>query len=107
MAALQGYDKAQYSLGILCEKGLGLPQDIREAEKWKLKAAQQGEARAQNHYGVKYAKGKGVQKDYKLAYVWLHLAATQGNRRAIKNLNILTEKMTPEEISDTKQMILK
>jgi hypothetical protein len=86
---------------------MGLPQDIREAEKWKLKAAQQGEARAQNHYGVKYAKGEGVQKDYKLAYVWLHLAAIQGNRRAIKNFDILTEKMTPEQISDAKQMIRK
>ena len=54
---------------------------------------------------IKYAIGEGVQKDYKLAYVWLHLAAIQGNKRAMKNFDILAKKMTPEQISDAKQMI--
>jgi TPR repeat protein len=84
---------------------MGVPQDIKEAEKWKFKAAQQGEARAQNHFGVKYAKGEGVEKDFKVAYVWLHLAFIQGNKRAQKNITILAEKMRPEQISDAKQMI--
>jgi TPR repeat protein len=103
--AIQGHEKAQYRLGVLCEKGVGIPQDIKEAEKWKLKAAQQGEPRAQNYCGVKYAKGKGVQKDFRLAYMWLFLAATQGNSRARKNFDLLAERMTPDQLSDANQMI--
>jgi TPR repeat protein len=105
-AALKGYDKAQYNLGVLCEKGMGIPQDIKEAKKWKLKAAEQGEARAQNYYGVKYAKGEGVERDYTLAYMWLRLAVMQGNRLARKNIAILAEKMTPEQISAAEHMVL-
>jgi hypothetical protein len=40
-----------------------------------------------------------------MAYVWLHLASIQGNRRAEKNITILAEKMSPEQIFDAKQMI--
>jgi TPR repeat protein len=103
-AAIQGHDKAQYSLGVLCEKGMGIPQDHKEAAKWKLKAAEQGEPRAQNHYGVKYARGEGVPRDYPLAYMWLLLAASQGNRPALKNIDSLAEKMSPEDIAKAKQM---
>jgi len=69
-----------------------------------LKAAEQGEARAQNHFGVIYAKGSDVEKDFKVAYMWLSLASIQGNRKAKKNLDLLTEKMTPEHISAGRQM---
>jgi TPR repeat protein len=105
MAALQGHGKAQYRLGVLYEKGIGVPQNLKEALKWKRMAAAQGEARAQNHLGVKYAKGKGVRKNYRNAYMWLCLAAMQGSRQASKNVDILIEKMTPEQLSDAKQLV--
>jgi len=44
--------------------------------------------------------------DYTVAYMWLRLAARQGNRLAQKNIDILTEKMTPEQISNAEQMVL-
>ena len=69
MAAVQGHNKAQYRLGVMYEKGIGVSQDIKEALKWKLMAAEQGEPRAQNNMGVKYAKGKGVKKNYRNAYM--------------------------------------
>ena len=78
----------------LYEKGIGIPLDFKEAEKWKRVAAERGEARAQNHFGVKYAKGFGFEKSYRKAYMWLSLAAVQGNRMARENIGILTDKMT-------------
>jgi TPR repeat protein len=85
---------------------MGIVQNLKEAEKWKLKAAEQGEARAQNHYGVKYAKGEGVPVDCQAAYMWLRLAARQGNRQALKNIDIIAAKMTEEDIAKAEQMVL-
>jgi TPR repeat protein len=59
--AEQGDAKAQNNLGVMYEKGLGVPQDYAEAVKWYRKAAEQGDARAQNNLGVMYAAGRGVQ----------------------------------------------
>jgi hypothetical protein len=105
MAAVQGHTKAQYCLGVFYEKGIGIHQDLKEALKWKLAAAEKGEPRAQNHCGVRYARGSGVQKNYRKAYMWLRLAVMQCNRPAKKNISILTDKMTPVQISDASQMV--
>jgi hypothetical protein len=46
-AANQGNAEAQYRLGVLYAKGMGVKKDRREAYKWYRKAASQGHARAQ------------------------------------------------------------
>ena len=45
-AAEQGFAVAQYGLGVMYEKGLGVPQNDAEAEKWYRKAAEQGSEEA-------------------------------------------------------------
>jgi len=46
-AAEQGDPDAQFKLGVLYYSGEGVPQDLTEARKWILKAAEQGDATAQ------------------------------------------------------------
>ncbi len=50
--AEQGYARAQYTLGLMYRKGLGVVQDYKTAVKWYTLAAEQGLARAQHNLGV-------------------------------------------------------
>ena len=47
LAAKQGYAPAQYNLGIMYDKGEGVPQNYEEAMKWFHLAAKQGNPEAQ------------------------------------------------------------
>lgn len=49
---------AQHSLGVLYEKGEGVPADAATAAAWYHKAAAQGYASAQYSLGVLYEKGE-------------------------------------------------
>ena len=98
-AADQGDASAQNSLGMLYSNGLGVPQDYAEAVKWYRKAASQGKARAQFNLGNMYGGGKGVSKNIAEAYVWVSLAAESGDKDAIKIHAILTNSLTPQELS--------
>ena len=66
--AEQGNARAQYNLGLMYDKGQGVPQDAQEAVKWYRKAAEQGHARAQGNLGLIYAKERGVLQDFTRAY---------------------------------------
>ena len=46
-----GNATAQYNLGLLYDKGQGVPQDDQEALRWWRKAAEQGLAKAQAALG--------------------------------------------------------
>ncbi len=58
--AEQGHAKTQYNLGVLYQKGQGVPQDDAEALQWYRKAAEQGNARAQRRLGFMYGRGRGA-----------------------------------------------
>lgn len=47
-AAKQGYFRAQYSLGVLLERGWGASKNTRTALEWHTRAAKQGYCRARN-----------------------------------------------------------
>ncbi len=49
--AEQGNAKAQYNLGVMYDKGRGVPQDYAKAVGWWRKAAEQGDAKAQYKIG--------------------------------------------------------
>jgi hypothetical protein len=49
--AKQGNAFAQYNLGLMYDKGRGVPQDYKTAVKWYRLAAEQGNAVAQERYG--------------------------------------------------------
>ena len=81
MEAMQGSAVAQASLGLMYDRGHGVPQDYAEAVKWYRKAAEQGLAVAQSKLGVMYADGQGVSQDYAEAVKWNRKAAEQGLAR--------------------------
>ena len=50
---------AQFNLGVMYEKGRGVPQDDAEAVKWYRLAAEQGNAYAQINLGAMYRQRPG------------------------------------------------
>jgi TPR repeat protein len=86
--AEQGFAKAQYNLGVMYDKGRGVPQDYAEAARWYRKAAEQGDADAQFNLGIMYDKGRGVPQDYAVAAKWYRRAAEKGHAKAQTNLGV-------------------
>ena len=87
--AEQGDASAQYNLGVMYEKGRGVPQGYAAAVTWWRKAADQGNASAQNNLGLMYDKGWGVPQDYAAAVSWYRKAADQGNAVAQFSLGVM------------------
>ena len=52
--AQSGEPRAQYDLGLMYDKGQGVPQSDAEALQWYERAAEQGEPRAQYNLGLMY-----------------------------------------------------
>ncbi|MFQ5784790.1 MAG: tetratricopeptide repeat protein, partial [Alphaproteobacteria bacterium] len=89
--ANEGDARAQFNLGVMYDKGEGVPQDYAEAAKWFRKAAEQGLAVAQTNLGVYFQRGKGVAQDYEKAAEWYRKAAEQDYATAQYNLGVLFE----------------
>ena len=89
--AAKGDAHAQYELGFMYDRGLGVHQDFKEAASWYRKAAEQGNASAQFYLGQAYDLGKGVAPDYNEAAVWYRKAAEQGESLAQLNIGFLYE----------------
>jgi hypothetical protein len=88
-AADQGYALAEYNLGVLYEKALGVAKDDVQAVALYRKAAEQGFVLAQFNLGNIYRTGQGVPQDYAEALKWLLKAAEQGNAPAMGNLGVM------------------
>ena len=80
--AKSGYVPAQYYVGKLHEKGLGVPEDLAEALKWYRHAAEGGHAKSQYKLGYSYWKGLGgLKRNDAEAGKWFMKAAKQGYRK--------------------------
>jgi localization factor PodJL len=88
-AAIQGLPDAQYNLGALFDKGLGVPKDPVRAAIWYHSAADQGHPSAQLNLGLAYASGSGVEQNFAEAARWFRRAAEQGNVTAQYNIAAL------------------
>jgi hypothetical protein len=66
--------------------------------------AAQGNARAQGVLGVMYRRGQGVARSPVRAFVWLNRAAAHGDVTAKAELHDVTHAMTPEELSQARDM---
>ena len=86
--AEQGQAEAQYRLGFIYERGLGVPVDYVEKARWWRAAADQGHAGAQFSIGYCYGRGEGVPRDYSEAAKWFRKSADQGNASACRFLGI-------------------
>jgi len=82
LAANQGSDEAQHSLGAMYEEGIGVRQDYQKAKNWYEKSAHQGNSTAQTKLGFLYALGQGTRQDYHKAKFWFEKAANQGDAHA-------------------------
>ena len=102
--AEQGDAISQYNLGLMYDRGVGVPEDDVEAVRWHRLAAEQGYAIAQYQLGYMYALGEGVPEDDVLAYMWVHLAAAEGNENAREIKDILEERMTREQIAEAQRL---
>ena len=97
--AEQGNAAAQGNLGVMYEKGQGVPRDDKTAVKWYRLAAEQGLSSAQYKLFVMLANGRGIPKDYIRAYMWASIAASSGHKDAIKGREFIAKAMTPSQLS--------
>ena len=104
-AAEQGLARAQRTLGIMLNEGLGTPENDLEAAKWFHKAAEQGDVHAQLNLGFMYAEGEGVPVNYIKSYMWFSLAKAQGHEWAAVRLDKLKELMTPSQITRAQALV--
>lgn len=100
-----GEARAQYDLGVLYDKGQGVPQSDQEALQWYQRAAERGEPRAQYNLGLMYLKGQGVQPNLVQAYYWVSLSAGHGHTHALDARDYISEKMTVEQIVEGKRLV--
>jgi TPR repeat protein len=84
-----GNAEAQNKLGMMYQRGIGIPQDPAEALKWYRKAADDGYTFAQYNLGSMYQKGICIQQDTPEALKWYRMAAEQGVMEAQYNLGIM------------------
>ena len=68
--AEQGQASAQINLGVMYERGEGVPEDDAEAVRWYRLAAGQGLAAAQFILAHAYRTGQGVPQDFAKAADW-------------------------------------
>ena len=87
-SAAQGLAPAQYRLGVLYERGLGVDRNLASARSWYERAADAGNVRAMHNLAVLLADGGG-KPDYTAAARWFRKAAEHGVRDSQYNLAIL------------------
>lgn len=95
LAADQGNSTALGNLVDVLSRGAeGVPQDMPEAFRLSLGAAERGEAWAQNSAGWMLLEGLGVPTDPAAAVAWFTKAAAQAHPQALINLGRCYEQGT-------------
>ena len=87
-SAAKGVAPAQYRLGVLYERGLGVERDTAQARQWYQRAADRGNARAMHNLAVLLADGGG-KPEYADAAIWFRKASELGVKDSQFNLAIL------------------
>ena len=115
LAAEQGDAGAQYQLGYMSLRRMGLRFDPAAAAGWFRRAAEQGHWRAQIDLSDMYAEGWGVKRDPPKAYMWLRIGMTYGNytgRRGGRwrstqgqsELRIIARSMTAAQVAEAESL---
>lgn len=79
---------AQYNLGILYQKGLGVEKNPKTAFIWYKRASANGHSDAMYNLGIMYNKGRVVYRSPKDAVKWWRKSAQLGNAEAQFNLGV-------------------
>lgn len=85
---------AEYALGSLYLRGIGVDQDDAIGMRWVRRAAEQGLRAAQYVLGLGYLEGIGVARDDQAAATWLRRSAQQGHPEAMQRMAQLYEQGT-------------
>lgn len=84
--ALDGYRSAQSAVGTLYYRGMGVPQDFKEAVRWWRLAADQGDPPAQFGLARALSAGLGTEKDIATSNRLMELSAKAGFAPAMYEL---------------------
>ncbi len=88
-----GDAKAQYIIGSMCERGLGIPQNYRESCRWYDLAYKQNDGMAVFRTGEIHHQGlMGFKQNFDIARGCFNKAALQGISEAQYNLGTIYEK---------------
>ena len=93
----EGYAPAQYQMGVVHQKGYGVPKDGMKALALFELAAKQNYSDAQFELALIYNEGKLVKQDMKKAYSLTHKAAKKGLASAQFNLAVMISNGTGVE----------
>ena len=109
VAGEKGHAEAQYYLGNMFVRGMGVNQSDKEAMRWFSASADQGHAASQFNVGLMLMEGRGQRKDLEKAYLWFALAAN-GNvpdiaALAVKNRDVIKPRLTPQQLEDAEALI--
>jgi localization factor PodJL len=91
-AAGQGFAPAQYRVGNMYEKGLGVERSATEAKLWYQMAAEAGNASAMHNLAVLFASGADGTVDSASALRWFQKAADLGVGDSQFNLGVMKGK---------------
>ena len=107
--AEEGHSGAQLNIGVLHEKGLGVPQDVVKAMQWFERAAEGGESAALHNIGIIYRDGRGVPQDLAEAAKWFLKAAKNGDSHGRLQLGLATigGLGVPKNVGDGVELIRK
>src|SRR5512147_2745391 len=108
--AAEGDPVAMYYLGIIYDRGFGVPPNAEEAAKWFEKGAVRGDSLSAYHFGKMAEAGKGRSKDLVAAYLWLTVSANKApNERDAaytrRDIRKLERSMTPAQIAQAKELV--
>ncbi|MFK5912907.1 MAG: tetratricopeptide repeat protein [Woeseiaceae bacterium] len=79
---------AQYNLGIMYQKGLGVEKNLKAAFAWYKRASANGHTDAMYNLALMYNKGRVVYRSPKDAVKWWRKAAELGNAEAQFNIGV-------------------
>ncbi len=88
-SAMGGFAMAQFRLGTLYERGVGVKMDLPRAKIWYSRAAEQGNVKAMHNLAVLIAGRGGDKPDYATASRWFNAAAERGLADSQYNLGVL------------------
>jgi TPR repeat protein len=102
----EGDARAQYRLAQMFGTGEGAPQNLEDAARWYIAAAEQGHGMAAYKLAFLYLRGTGVpRKDYVQAYRWFSVSAELGIGDAGEWRDRTRRRMTEREIADSDKLI--
>jgi len=99
-AAAAGYAEAMTVLGLVYERGEGVPVNRETAHAWYQKAAGAGDRDSMFNLGLDYRDGRGTAVDIGQARFWLQKAADAGDTDAPRLLAALAAR-APQALAAT------